>query len=298
MDKKEGLRNQKITMMIMHPLVLLLYYIGVIGITMVVREPIFQMEALISAWVMDTYIRRKRKIKDHGIKGRLIFEGMVVIVGAMVNALTYHDGVMILFYVNDNPITGEALLYGATFGFMMVSVITWFLIYQRTMTQEKFLYLFGRISPSFALMVSMIFRYIPLLKSRFKQIHQANVAMGAYRDGNGMRALMNRGGELSVLVSWSFEQSIETAKHMEARGYGYADRSSFHRFIFSKEDKIRFCILFVCIIAIVALLSIGANKVYFYPELAYKSPLYMRIIVNILYLLLMFMPIIFDIRRK
>lgn len=279
-----------------HPAVAFFYFLGVIGITMVVREPLLQVIMLVCSWCMEDYLNHGIKLKV--IRKRSLLCFMIVFLGALINGLTYHDGVTILLYINDNPITGEALLYGATFGIMLVSAICWFRVYEKVITQEKFLYLFGRIAPSLALTISMIFRYIPLLKRRYNEIHLANEALGAYNNRSAFRSIGNSAHEFSVLVSWSLEESIETARQMEAKGYGYGRRSSYHRFVFTKMDRVRMVIITIGLVAVVVALAFGGAKAYFYPTFEYKSSLIMRIVTDVLTIALMGLPLMFDVRRN
>lgn len=68
-----------------------------------------------------------------------------------------HYGVTMLYYVKSsgNWITLEALVYGVVLGAVMFVVIQWFSCYNKVMTTDKFIYLFGRIIPALSLILSM-----------------------------------------------------------------------------------------------------------------------------------------------
>lgn len=91
-------------------------------------------------------------------------------------------------------------------------------------TPDKFLYLFGRVLPVLSLLLSMSFRFIPLLKNRYREISMGQRCMG--RQGGG---LIQRGRllakKVSILISWSLEAAIETSDSMESRGYGLKGRT-------------------------------------------------------------------------
>ena len=80
------------------------------------------------------------------------------------------------------------------------------------------------------LTLSMIFRFIPLLKARFREISMGQRCMGRHVTGGFMAKLRQVTKEVSILISWSLEAAIETSDSMEARGYGLPGRTSFHLF--------------------------------------------------------------------
>ena len=50
----------------------------------------------------------------------------VFVITLLINPVISHNGVTVLFFVNDNPVTAEALVYGSAVGAMIVSVMYWF----------------------------------------------------------------------------------------------------------------------------------------------------------------------------
>ena len=68
-----------------------------------------------------------------------------LLIVALLNPLFNHYGVTMLYYVESsgNWITLEALVYGVVLGAVMFVVIQWFSCYNKVMTSDKFIYLFG-----------------------------------------------------------------------------------------------------------------------------------------------------------
>lgn len=66
--------------------------------------------------------------------------------------------------MNDNPVTLEAVCYGFAVGVMIMSVFYWFKCFNAVMSSDKFIYLFGRVIPKLALLLSMTLGFIPKLK--------------------------------------------------------------------------------------------------------------------------------------
>lgn len=81
---------------------------------------------------------------------------------SLANPLFIHNGETVLFFMNDNPITLEAIIYGGVSSLMIVGVLLWCRCYGAILTTDKFLYLFGRLIPKLGLILSMAFRFIPL----------------------------------------------------------------------------------------------------------------------------------------
>lgn len=71
------------------------------------------------------------------IRFNLIFAVPVLFFTMIINPLSNHRGVTVLFYLNDNAITLEAILYGLASAAMLVSVVMWFSCFNKIMTSDK-----------------------------------------------------------------------------------------------------------------------------------------------------------------
>jgi energy-coupling factor transport system permease protein len=52
--------------------------------------------------------------------------------------------------------------------------------------------------------------------------------------------------ELSILLSWSMEEGLDTADSMKARGYGITRRSSFSIYRFTRRDVLSLAFIAMC----------------------------------------------------
>jgi len=163
---------------------------------------------------------------------------LIFLLSLILNPLFNHNGMTVLFVLNDNPITLEALCFGAVMGAMIVGVMWWFLSFSGIMSSDKLLYLFGAASPKLALILSMTLRYVPLFRRQAVKTNQAQKALGLYKEDSIPDTL--RGGlrVFSVMVTWALENGVITADSMTARGYGVGRRSHFAIFRFRKADGI------------------------------------------------------------
>lgn len=87
---------------------------------------------------------------------------------AILNPIFNHKGLTVLFYLKRNPVTLESVAYGAASGVMLGSVLLIFSCFNRIITDDKILYLFGRIIPSLAVVLSMALRFVPLFTTQAK----------------------------------------------------------------------------------------------------------------------------------
>ncbi len=289
---KEGL-GEKSTFANCHPIVNVVYFALVIGITMFSMNPWFITITIFFAWTYSILLSGKKAIKYN-----ILFTIPIIIIMSVINALFINNGATVLFFLNDNRVTLEAFVYGIAAAALISAVIIWFSCFNVVMSADKLIYLFGRITPVLALTLSMIFRFIPLLKERFKEIVMGQKCMGRHRGGSIFFRMRQRIKEVSILVSWSLEAAIETSDSMEARGYGLHGRTSFHLFKLSYRDKILLVLeLIFGLITILGCMT-GLNNIYYYPKIVLKNMDLWMGITLLTYMVLMSLPIVLDIRGE
>ena len=275
-----------------HPLLNFTYFVFIIGVTMFSMHPVFLAASFVMAWAYSLLLRGKKALKFN----LLIFLTSIFLM-TLLNTLNVHNGVTVLFYLNDNRITLEAIVYGMVSAVMVTSVIIWFSCFTTIITADKFVYLFGRIAPVLALTLSMVMRYIPLLQKRFREVAAAQHCMGrGLKGASWISRVRVFGKELSILLAWSLESSIETADSMEARGYGLHGRTSFHLFKFAGREKWLLAAMLLLGAVAVYACATGATSIYYYPAIILPGLSVLQIISLAAYLLLLFVPVILDIR--
>ncbi len=164
--------------------------------------------------------------------------GTLLLFGAMaiINPLVSHRGVTVLFVLNHNPVTLEALIYGLLSGGMIAAVMSWFRAFTAVMTSDRLLYLFGSLSPKLTLMLSMALRYVPLFADQARRVQKSQTALGLYREDNLIDRAKGGMRIFSVMVTWTLENGIVTADSMTARGYGTGRRTRFSLFRWTQGD--------------------------------------------------------------
>ena len=132
-----------------HPAVLMLYFIAVLLIAMFTQNPVLLALALLGGVSFCTLLERPKDFLHN-----MAFYIPLFLMIAITNPLFSHNGVTPLFFLNGNPVTLEAVLYGLDIAAMLVAVMYWFKCYNHIMTSEKILFLFGKVIPKLSLLLS------------------------------------------------------------------------------------------------------------------------------------------------
>ena len=183
------------------------------------------------------------------------------IILSAVSPLFNPNGQTILFtYLGGRAYTLESLYYGMALAAMFISVIIWFASYNRVMTSDKFMYIFGRGAPSVSLVLSMILRLVPAFRRKIFQITAARKCVGKAGDtGTKKERLDNGMTVLSTLTTWALEGGIVTADSMRSRGYGTGRRTSFALYRFDRRDGILMALMTVLMIVILFCAFMGGT---------------------------------------
>ena len=273
-----------------HPAVNLIFFLFTIGITMFSMSPVFLSATLVFSWLYSILLNGKKAIKSN-----LLFTLPIVVIMAVINTLFTHNGATVLFYVNNSRITLEALLYGLAAAVLLSSIIVWFSCFNVVMTSDKLIFIFGKAAPVLGLTLSMIFRFIPLLKARFREISMGQRCMGRHVTGGFMAKLRQVTKEVSILISWSLEAAIETSDSMEARGYGLPGRTSFHLFKMTPTDKVLLTGISISGMIGAAGCALGKTSIYYYPKVVLGQWDMPTVITFAAYIALLAVPVIADI---
>lgn len=274
-----------------HPFVNFLYFVVVLLFSMVFMHPIFQVIALISAVVYSFMLKGKKAIRFN-----LLYMIPFLLFMAVMNPVFNHQGVTILFYLNNgNPITKESILYGVAAACMFVTVIIWFSCYNVVMTSDKFIYIFGKILPALSLIFSMVLRFVPRYLAQIKVISNAQKCIGRdVTQGNLLARARNGITILSIMTTWALENAIETADSMKSRGYGLPGRTSFSIFRLDARDKVALLIM-TGLIAMVAIgAAMGENTMRYYPSIKASAITPFSILVYIAYFALCMIPVLIN----
>lgn len=275
-----------------HPVTILVYFLCVIFPPMFLDDPVILSCSLLGSLCLFVFWNRSRLGKEF-----LLFFLLFLLIAA-VNPLFSHNGKTILFFLNGNAVTLEAILYGVSLAAMITSVFYWFRSFSKIMTSDKFLYLFGRATPKVSVILSSALRYLPLFRQQTAKISKSQTAMGLYSRGSLIDTARGAMRIFSIMVTWSLENAVDTADSMRARGYGSPGRTSFSLFRFRRPDLVMTAgslILFA--VALVGILT-GEIRFAYYPEIrpALLSP--SAILFYSAYGVLAFLPFLIEVKEN
>lgn len=274
----------------LHPLTGFVYFTAVIGFGMFIMHPIFLAIGLFCAFFYSLMLNGARALKFN------LFLIPMFFAFALFNPLFNHEGVTILFYFLDNPITYESIIYGIMAAAMLVLAILWFSCFNAVVTSDEIMYLFGRTAPKMSLIFSMVLRLVPKYKNQLKTISAAQAGM--YR-AQGLKQKIARGVKiLSALITWALEDGIDTARSMRARGYGLPNRTSYFTYKMDGRNKIYLIFLAFLIIVVIAGVVLGAARAMYFPFIKFPPVTDFSIIVYLAYFLLCAIPIICTLREE
>lgn len=277
-----------------HPIVNLVYFASVIGFSMVFINPICLIISLVCAIIYPIMLIGRKSVWFN-----LKYMLPVLIISALINPAFNHKGTVIIAYLpSGNPLTLESVIYGLAAAVMIAAVINWFSAFNEVMTSDKLIYLFGRIIPSLSLVLSMALRFVPRFKEHIKEVSAAQA--GIYGDlyKKGLIAKTKGGLKiLSVMITWSFENAIDTADSMKSRGYGLHGRTAFSNFCFECRD---FAVL-AAVVVLAAYVLIGrlSGGIYFryFPSIKYTVINAYSASIYAAYFLLCGIPIIIEVKE-
>ncbi len=244
-----------------HPIVNFTYFLAVLGFSMVFMHPITLAISLVVGFIYSIMLNGRKAIKFN-----LVYMIPLVLITATVNPAFNHEGMTILTYLpSDNPLTLESIVYGIASAIMLWSVICHFSCFNKIMTSDKFVYLFGKIFPALSLILSMVLRFVPKFKAQMKTVSTTQSYVGRdISQGNIIDRAKNGIKILSIMITWSLENAIDTADSMKSRGYGLPARSAYSNFRLNKRDiKALLCIIILSAHIIVGSLRGGLYFKYF-----------------------------------
>jgi len=269
-----------------NPIAVFFCFAGILGVVMFAMEPVLLLLALLGGVVYACFLEGRRWLKS------LLFYGGLFVVITLLNPVFNHRGATVLLVVNDNPITLEAIRYGALFAVMLIDVLIWFHSFTLVMTTDKLLYLFGSVSPKLALILSMVLRYVPLYREQAKKTADAQTVLGLYGEDSIPERIRGSLRVFSVMVTWALENGVVTADSMTARGYGVGRRSRFSIFHFGGADGVLTAAALLLTGVVMTALLRKAVFFEFYPLAAWAPPSPLRLAAYAAYGILVLIPAI------
>ena len=274
-----------------HPLVNFLYFTLVIGFSMALNHPMAQVISLASVIIYAIQAEGRTAVL-FTIKWCL----PIMLLTAFMNPAFSHEGITILLYFpTGNPLTLESILYGLSAGTMLATAMLWFLNFNRVITSDKFIYLFGRIIPAMSLVLSITLRFIPKFKTQMDVTVDAQRSIGRdISEGSLWHRTKIAITMLSIMVTWALENAIETADSMKSRGYGLKGRTAFSIYRFDERDKMALLYLGFCGFYLLSGIIVSAFGFRFFPSIRYVGLNAVTLSFQFVYFILCIMPVVLN----
>lgn len=274
-----------------HPVAMFVYYMSIFVVLITISHPAFLLAGLCVFLIYALLLDGLKAL----LKSLAYMLPMVLFIAA-INPIFNHYGETPLFYMNNRPITLEALLFGAFTGVLIIGLILLFRSFSRCIDSHRFIYLFGKILPTISLMITMVMRFMPYLKRKLSDIRQTQAVFGVSVNEGRIRSRLRAGANiLSVLISVSLEGTIDTADSMRARGYGLKGKSHYNTYIYSPRDFVLLGISLLCDIFFGIILIRGIYKFEFYPSMTEISFSVSTVFILIIFALFMGLPVVINI---
>ena len=151
-----------------HPLVNLAFFVSAITLTMFIMQPVCLGITILCSAVYAVFTGGKKTVL---FSLRFLLPTALLIM--LINPVVNHRGVTILRYLPwGNPLTLESIAYGVASAVLLCAVVLWFSSFNKVMTSDKLVYLFGRLAPALSLVLSMSLRFIPRFIAQFREVCQ------------------------------------------------------------------------------------------------------------------------------
>lgn len=246
-------------LMRLHPITTLCYMTAVLGIAMFCVNPVIQGASLICACIF------LRMLSERIVWRRVPAFVLFCAVIAGINPLFYHNGVTVLFYLNGNRITLEAVRYGLCMACMIGGVFLWYRSLSQMFSSDRILCLLGTVSPKAALVCSMTLHFLPMYARQMEKTKAQQRLLGLYKENTLIDRIKGSLKVFAAVTTWALEHSIHTADSMQARGYGAHKRTQYRQWRFKKLDAVLCGAMIALLITIVIKINRGSISMRFYP---------------------------------
>lgn len=199
---------------------------------MLYQHPVFLVLSLI-------LIIRLNFILDHGLMLKKWYWafGIMTLFILILTPIFNRRGNHILFYLFDNPVMLESIIQGVMIALTLISILAAFITFNILLHANKFLYLFSKLTPQWALLVMLSMRFVPMLRRKVIEMEQIQEVKGVSLQQGSIRQRARNGMQiLQMLLTGSLEDSIQTADSMTARGYGLRKRTHYQAYDMTSRD--------------------------------------------------------------
>lgn len=269
-----------------HPMINFIYFAAAITCTICFQHPVFLAISFGCAFMYS--------VKLGGWKNlilNLCFVLLAVVYTAWYSFYNHFGMTNLRVNFIGNRITLEAMVYGFVRGVAVVTVLMWFCCIFKLITADKVVYLFGRISPKLSLFLSILLRTVPRIKIRAKRIETSREGIGrGIRQGNVFERLWHLLSLISILITWTLEDFLESANSMKSRGYSLRGRTAFSIYRFDNRDRGLVIAFFWCLTIIMTAVLFNQTRIYYDPVIIMNRITPMSCLFYVVYAVFLLLP--------
>jgi len=246
-----------------HPMINLIYFTAAIALTIWFNHPVFVLLSYVCAFAYSVKLKGKKA---------LIFNICLTVPMAVYTwwyGYYNHFGITAIGEnFTGNSITAEALLYGMERAVTAGAVIIFMSCVFAVFSSDKIVYIFGRVSPKLSLFLSVILRMVPKVKQYAGKINTAQKGLGrGTSQGGFFRRIRNAVRLVSVLITWTLENFVESSQSMKSRGYSLKGRTAFSIYRFDNRDRAFVVSVFVLLTVIMMGWGFNQTHIYYDPKI-------------------------------
>lgn len=262
---------------IFHPLVLLVFFLAVIFFTMFVIHPVYVGLSFAGALALCAYLQGIRRASMVLLAQIPL---LVLVVG--INPLFSSVGATELVHAGWYHLSLENVQFGVCMVMMLSAVVLWFANFFHIVSSDTLVSMVSKRIPIIGFMLSSVLRSVPRFARRGSQIAavasactSAGVQMGAPAKEQSTAGSLQRRATftsrirlVSVLMSWSMEDSLETSDAMRARGWGAGvPRTTYLTYRFRWRDGAAMLVVTVLVLVSACLAWTAYQDFHFYPTM-------------------------------
>lgn len=246
-----------------HPVINLIYFAAAIVCTIWFHHPVFLGISYVCAFAYS--------VKLNGKKALIFNLCLIPLIFVYTAWYSYynHFGVTNLRQnFIGNQITLESVVYGFVIGVTAAAVIMFFSCVFAVVSSDKVVYLFGRISPRLSLFLSIILRSVPRIKERARKIEISREGIGkGVRQGNIFQRFLHGLSLVSIVITWTLEDFVDSGISMKSRGYSLKGRTAFSIYRFDNRDRSFVVMIFLCLTVVACGVLLDQTEIIYNPEI-------------------------------
>lgn len=271
-----------------HPTINFIFFAVMIAAVISFDHPVFLLLGYLCPFIYSVALEKTRALVIDLILIPLIF------LFAGYYGFYHHFGVTVLS-VNfiGNSITLESLVYGGVLAVKTASLIMWMICIHSIVSDDKVIYLLGRLCPRLSLLLAILLRMIPRIRVRAGRVEQSQRCIGrGIGQGQPFRRVGNFFREMSIIVTWTLDDLIRSSDSMKSRGYSLKGRTAFSIYRFDNRDRMFVVALFAGFTVMLMGVLLDQTRTIYGPEILINPISPMSFVFYLIYVLIGLLPLL------